>query len=161
MQMDIEGAEYNILLNCERRLLSRFRILVVEFHHLHRALYDYRILNEVCLPVFAELEKDLVCVHAHPNNYQPNGHRIPGHDACMPEFLELTFLRRDRFTPSSSQHHNPVMIPHPLDIVNVPKNEPMYLEAEWSSGRHWRSRLKILQQRIFTNFLGVVPSDSE
>jgi FkbM family methyltransferase len=150
LQMDIEGAEYGILLSLEREVLSRFRILVIEFHSLHRALADYRVLRDVCLPLFENISRDFVCIHAHPNNYLPFGHVIPGHSASLPELLELTFLRRDRFLGSRPFADRPVLIPHPLDVSNVPANPPFFLEAAWSGGRrHWRSRLKILQERLF------------
>jgi hypothetical protein len=148
LQMDIEGAEYEILANLDRSVLTRFRCLVIEFHHLHRAFYDQRILEEVCLPVFESLDRDFVCVHAHANNYWPHGHLIPGHAACMPEFLELTFLRRDRFLLKPHQKRFPVKVPHPLDITNVPDNQPFFLEEEWGSGRHWRSKIKIIRERL-------------
>lgn len=34
LQMDIEGAEYDVIPNVEPSLLRRFRILVIEFHKL-------------------------------------------------------------------------------------------------------------------------------
>lgn len=140
LQMDIEGPEYAILLNLERDILSLFGILVIGFHFLHRALADSRVLHRVCLPVFENISRDLVCMHAHPNNYFPFGHVIPGHSASLPELLELTFLRRDRFLGSRPFADRQVLIPHPLDISNVLANPPFFLEAAWSGGRrHWRS----------------------
>jgi hypothetical protein len=152
LQMDIEGAEYGILMNLADGLLSRFRILVIEFHHLHRALYDPRVLYEVCLPTLEALSRNFTCVHVHPNNYCPHGHPIPNHSACMPEFLEVTFLRNDRFSLSSRNAFFPMMIPHPLDIANVPDNPPMFLEAEWGSGRSLRSSLKIASDKLHYSF---------
>ena len=32
LQMDIEGAEYQVLLDLEENLLKKFRIMIVEFH---------------------------------------------------------------------------------------------------------------------------------
>jgi hypothetical protein len=34
--MDIEGAEYEVLHSVSAALLKRFRVVVVEFHHLHQ-----------------------------------------------------------------------------------------------------------------------------
>ncbi|MCB9032749.1 MAG: FkbM family methyltransferase [Chitinophagales bacterium] len=110
LQMDIEGAEYNSFINMSDALLSRFRILVVEFHDLHKlwTKYSYNIITDV----FNKILQTHVCVHIHPNNY--SGIDIQ-EDIAIPRFAEFTFIRKDRVitqTPCTS-------FPHPLDFDNT------------------------------------------
>jgi len=149
LQMDIEGGEYKVLLDVDRALLASFRILVIEFHAVHNALFDPFLMHHVGLPVFNKIAQDFVCVHAHPNNNKPYGHKIPGLNASMPRAIELTFLRRDRFKFAAASGLLPVMIPHPLDDVNVSFRPPFFLEAHWCGGkRPWRSHWKIQRDRL-------------
>jgi len=48
--MDIEGSEYNVLLNTSNTCISKFRIMVIEFHGLER-LKSERLLNQTFTPV--------------------------------------------------------------------------------------------------------------
>ena len=66
LQMDIEGAEYDVLANTSDQLLSRFRIIAIEFHGLGN-LWRKPFLERV-LPVFNKILQTHSCVHAHPNN---------------------------------------------------------------------------------------------
>lgn len=143
LQMDIEGAEYRNLLLTPRGILSRFRILLIEFHGL-RALRDSRVFRQIVRPVMEKLARDFHCVHAHGNNacgVANFGKGIEG----IPDVLELSFLRRDRMR---GHQWFPVCLPHPLDIVNVPGRAPLHLGPGWSGGsRHWRARMKVLGDR--------------
>jgi hypothetical protein len=64
LQMDSEGAEYAILFDLEREILSRLRILVIKFHVLHRALVDPNVLQGVCLLMFEKISRDFICIPA-------------------------------------------------------------------------------------------------
>ncbi len=106
LQMDIEGYEYEVLASIPAPVLSRFRIIIVEFHGLARLLD--RSFHDAVFPVFEKLSQSHVCAHAHPNNYLGSRRN---HGIEIPELLEMTFLRRDRaasLTPACS-------FPHPLD----------------------------------------------
>ena len=46
LQMDIEGAEWPVLLNTSRQILQRFRIIIIEFHDLDR-LMDKHAFNVI------------------------------------------------------------------------------------------------------------------
>ncbi len=122
LQMDIEGAEYEVLLNTPDALLNRFRILVIEFHRLHQLAERQSFQWMSC--AFRKLLRNHAVVHAHPNNHRRilncGGVQIPG-------VLEMTFLRRDRFRPGTA----PVVIPHPLDAINVPSRPEVPLPACW------------------------------
>jgi len=66
LQIDIEGFEYETFLNVSDVLLSRFRIIVAEFHYLDR-LWN-KPYFEIASRVFDRLLQTHSCVHNHPNN---------------------------------------------------------------------------------------------
>lgn len=111
LQMDIEGAEYDVLRTAPPELLRRFRIILVEFHRTHRALVPkgYARLSAA----LGKLAADFVPVHLHVNNARPFV-RFGAYD--VPRAFELTWLRRDRVARAA-----PVArLPHPLDTPNLP-----------------------------------------
>lgn len=145
LQMDIEGAEYRNLLETPDQVLRRFRIIVIEFHRL-RAIMNSRILDKVISPILKKIDKDFQSVHAHPNNCCGD-FLIPGTGINLPNTIELTFLRRDRVNVRSDEKMAPIFVPHPLDVVNVRRRAPLFLNDSWLlSKRPLKSRLKILKQ---------------
>lgn len=125
LQMDIEGAEYEVLICTPRELLSQFRIIVVEFHDLTE-LWNSQFFKFASI-AFSKLLNDFTCVHIHPNNLA--GITVAkGID--IPRVMEFTFLRNDRvlsLTPVNS-------LPHPLDKPNVPGSD-IKLSNLWLQGR--------------------------
>ncbi len=112
LQMDIEGFEYEVILNTSAALQSRFRIIVIEFHHLTE-LWNSSYFGLISR-AFEKLLQTHVCVHMHPNNYaQP----YLKDDIEIPPLMEMTFLRKDRVEQSS----NVLTFPHPLDFDNTEK----------------------------------------
>lgn len=91
LQMDVEGAEWGCLRGLPRHTLRRFRIVVVEFHDVTRAMSAH------LLPVMQEaidvLTRDFVVVAARVNPV--GGSRRVG-ATYVPRLLEVTFHRRDR-----------------------------------------------------------------
>lgn len=145
LQMDIEGAEYRNLLEIPDQVLRRFRIIVIEFHRL-RGIMNSRILDKVISPVFKKIDRDFLSVHAHPNNCCGD-FLILETGINLPNIIELTFLRRDRFKTKSDKKMYPIFIPHSLDVVNVRRRAPLFLNESWLPGkRPLKSRLKILTQ---------------
>lgn len=145
LQMDIEGAEYRNILATENADLGRFRIVVMELHRVAAAFSRPRIFHQVLKPFLEKLSKDFICVHAHPNNasyaYTPPALGIP-----VPNLLEVTLLRRDRFKSRDTTTYHPATLPHPLDITNVPGHRPLSLSQDWFSGsRPAAARLKIIK----------------
>ena len=122
LQMDIEGAEYTSLLNISDDLLNLFRIIVIEFHDLHKfwnkGFYD---IASVC---FDKILLNHTCVHIHPNNFEPidsnNGIEIP-------MAAEFTFIRNDRFSTKSYQKS----LPHNLDNDNSNERKSILLPKIW------------------------------
>jgi hypothetical protein len=67
LQMDIESYEYPSIISMSNALLSRFRIIVIEFHKLHK-LWNKEFYS-LASAVFQKLLQTHTCVHIHPNNY--------------------------------------------------------------------------------------------
>ncbi|MFN8250472.1 MAG: FkbM family methyltransferase [Ferruginibacter sp.] len=114
LQMDIEGGEYDVLMETSSETLKRFRIILVEFHDVDR-LFDpigYQLISAA----FYKLLKDFEVVHIHPNNFSKTLKRGAYE---IPPLLEFTFLRKDRISQTSFAG----TFPHPLDRVNV-KEKP-------------------------------------
>lgn len=126
LQMDIEGAEYGVIDNADRSLLRRFRIIVVEFHHLDTIGQPFACRR--IAEALAKLRLDFVPVHLHPNNYAGLV-RIGG--LRVPPLLEVTYLRKDR-CPDAVPSRSP--FPHPLDRDNVPRKRSVVLPPEWHGG---------------------------
>jgi len=124
LQMDIEGAEYEVILSTPLSLLMSFRILIVELHWLER-LFDpfaFGIVKACC----EKLLSRFYVVHAHPNNcsglVQHNGIEIP-------DVMEVTFYSRARGAPGDYC----TTYPHPLDVDNCRERAPMTLPDCWWS----------------------------
>lgn len=122
LQMDIEGAEYEVLHSLSDELLNKFRIIVVEFHRLHQLLdrFSFSLMS----PAFRKLLRTHAVVHIHPNNV---GGVINFAGVSVPMTMEFTFLRRDRLRPTQTR---PVY-PHPLDHKNVAAKPDVVLPPSW------------------------------
>lgn len=122
LQMDIEGAEYGVLLSANQSTLRRFRIIVLEVHGL-QSIWQPKGLELVDL-MFQKLLLHFDVVHLHPNNcLAPQGFG----EALVPPVMELTLLRKDR-----AQTRRPVTsLPHHLDRKNVPHLKDFALPKCW------------------------------
>ena len=119
LQMDIEGAEYPVLLDTPAAALRRFRTIVLEIHDFDQVFVrsTYRFYRQV----IEKLVADFVVVHLHPNNGtkpRTNGR------VAVPKVLEITLLRRDHARIVDGR--KPVY-PHPLDAPNLPRNPNVVL----------------------------------
>ena len=121
LQMDIEGSEYNVILDTNNRTLSNFRILVIEFHDLDMLFNQigYKTISST----FEKLLENFKVVHIHPNNccsfYEYGGVKIP-------KVMEFTFLNKNRI----KYYENSSKFPHKLDIDNT-KNKTIDLPRNW------------------------------
>jgi hypothetical protein len=122
LQMDIEGAEYEVIHSLSDELLKRFRIIVVEFHRLHQLLdrFSFGLMS----PAFRKLLRTHAVVHIHPNNV---GGVISSAGLSVPMTMEFTFLRRDRLRES----RRTLVFPHPLDHRNVAAKPDVVLPQSW------------------------------
>ena len=114
LQMDIEGAEFTVFLDTPSSTLKKFRIMVVEFHNMHK-LFNKESFQFV-KQVFDKILMDFSVVHIHPNNDNP---MISMGKFDVPPVIEFTFYRKDLV------HHvdHKLTFPHPLDSPNI-KNKP-------------------------------------
>ncbi|MDU8942145.1 FkbM family methyltransferase [Ovoidimarina sediminis] len=107
LQMDIEGAEYEVISVMDPDLIRRFRIMIFELHDVVGKLLNDRASLSAFLD---KLQADHVLCHLHPNNASPPV-RLLGQN--VPDLIEVTFLRRDRATPAGEARY-----PHPQDQRN-------------------------------------------
>lgn len=107
LQMDIEGFEYETILNISTNLMSRFRIIVIEFHLLNQLWNGqfYKFASRA----FEKLCQTHTCVHIHPNNCA-NFFNKEG--LSIPPALEFTFYRSDKIDGQPYAQS----FPHPLDF---------------------------------------------
>ena len=124
LQMDIEGGEFDVLIESDKSLLRRFRMMVIEFHHME-SIFERNNLP-LLRALFAKLHQDFDIVHLHANNY----HGIA--ESCgvgIPPIFEITYLRRDRV--ANLAIGGPILLPHPLDKPNVPDVSDIVMPELW------------------------------
>lgn len=122
LQMDIEGAEYAVLLSTPPEILKRFRIIIIEFHGVD-TLAERRGLELISM-AFERLLGDFDVAHAHVNNCA-EVISYAGFD--LPPVMEFTFHRKDR-----SRSRKPTLrFPHPLDQACVPGLKDVRLPFCW------------------------------
>lgn len=121
LQMDIEGAEYEVLLSTTEELLKQFRIIVFEVHGLDQ-WWNAPFFNLVSC-AFRKLNQNHICVHNHPNTlagiFEFGGLQLPRR-------IELTFHRKDRVINREYRTD----FPHPLDYDNS-SNSSLKLPSHW------------------------------
>jgi hypothetical protein len=121
LQMDIDGAEYPVLMNTGIDLLSRFRIMAIEFHSLER--WSDPAFFRLVDAMFTKLLSIFHLVHIHPNNCCGTSN-LSG--VIVPNVAEMTFLRKDRSKRIGYCHQ----FPHSLDQANVPGDD-LVLPRTW------------------------------
>jgi hypothetical protein len=128
LQMDIEGAEWRVLLDASPEVLNRFRIMVIEFHDLKEMFgrFSYGMIEAT----FNKILSTHSVVHIHPNNISPMAHFF---DIPIPPLVEITFYRNDRMFNAE----RPSRFPHPLDSDNVPNLPSIVLPECW-----WRAEVR-------------------
>lgn len=106
LQMDIEEAEYEVILSTPDSLLDQFRIIVVEFHELHKLFdpFGFRLISSC----FEKLLERFCVVHIHPNNI---GGSLKRDGIEIPKMLEFTFFNKKRVHSAKPQ----TIFPHKLD----------------------------------------------
>jgi hypothetical protein len=122
LQMDIEGAEYGVVLDASAEILRRFRIIVMEVHGLDD-LWDPKGFELINL-AFTKLLNDFQVVHIHPNNCCLP---VVFDGLSIPPVMEFTLIRRDRIVSSAPA----TTFPHPLDKPNVAGRADFALPECW------------------------------
>ena len=120
LQMDIEGAEYDVLAFEDNSVLNKFSVLVVEFHGFER-LFKPSFVSSIDI-TFQKILKNFAIVHIHPNNCCG----IFNYDDIeIPSVCEITFVRRD-VLPLIDTADN-LTFPHALDCKNVSEKNDIVL----------------------------------
>jgi hypothetical protein len=125
LQMDIEGAEYISILSTPQEILTKFRIIVVEFHNLEHLTEKFA--SEIIQATVKKISTDYDVVHIHPNNARPLS---PWGKLLIPPTLEVTFIRKDRVRNRRTTEG----LPHELDEPNVADIADVRLPAYWWDG---------------------------
>lgn len=123
LQMDIEGAEYRVLLDLSDEMLKSFRIMVVEFHHLDRMLARFPL--RIIKATFQKLLRHHHIVHIHPNNVAGPSKRK---EIEIPPVMEFTFYRKDR---ARVMRDRKLCFPHRLDHDNLANRPSLVLPSCW------------------------------
>lgn len=92
LQIDIEGAEWDVLKNIDPQTLAQFKIITIELHNLHEAPLGGRFED-----IKISLEKLLVGhlpVWLNPNNFEAG---VDFQGLVIPPVCEVTFVRRDYY----------------------------------------------------------------
>ena len=110
LQMDIEGAEYDILPTLPEMILKKFRIILIEFHDFDKVFN--RDEFEKIKNSLKKLEKTHLPCHFHANNTVPF---VSFEKSIISPVFEMTYIRKDR-VKSMLINTN---IPHPLDQPNT------------------------------------------
>ena len=115
--MDIEGGEYLNLALTPHQILSKFRIIVIEFHDLSKSVASFEFLSMLDV-VLRKLLQSHYVVHFHENTTS-NLFKV-GHET-FPTVIEITLHKRDRvksLEKSKSIRHN-LDSPNSSDMVNA------------------------------------------
>jgi hypothetical protein len=110
LQMDIEGAEFEVITSTPDDLWKRFKYIAIEFHDMHLIWEKNRF--DLVASAMAKLNKTHFICHLHANNY---GLPVIFEEVQLSTSLEITFARR-----SSYRILGPAPLPHRLDSPNNP-----------------------------------------
>jgi hypothetical protein len=124
LQMDIEGAEYEVIMDAKQEILQKFRIIVIEFHDLEFLLS--KIGHQLISNTFKKILRNFEIVHIHPNNIMKEK-RFVYRQFEIPSVLEITFLRKDRISIQQPL----ITFPHPQDKPNSQELDDYVLPHCW------------------------------
>jgi hypothetical protein len=119
LKIDIEGAEWEIFRSLDRNQLSRFKQIVGEFHNIHNLVRNEKG-QELVLSVLKCLTNSHTFVNLHPNNW---GRADIIQGFLVPDVLEFTLVRNDRFSYFQDQRNNRANLNRP----NNPLAPEIYL----------------------------------
>ena len=121
-QIDIEGDEYNLILNTPNKIFKDFKLLVIEFHNVQ--LIRNSFIYDFYFNALSKILEDFNICHIHINNAEKPT-KVRGIN--VPHVLEVTFLRKDFY----EEKRQKVTIPHQLDEKNVPEKDNVFFDDNW------------------------------
>lgn len=112
LQMDIEGAEWEVVTEVNKDLLRRFQVIVIEIHNLGTKMIKIEQRAKV-IKFIRALTRDHFVAHFHPNNCCPV---VQVEGIGVPNVVELTLLRKDKWMPPRRAFAS---LPHELDVPST------------------------------------------
>lgn len=122
LQMDIEGGEYESILSTPDSVLSRFRIIAIEFHNIET--WGQGHFLSLVEATFGKLLNLFHVVHNHPNNAMGI---VDLNGFLAPRLFEITLLRKDRV----KETHGFAKLPHALDRPNLLDRPDIVFPEGW------------------------------
>lgn len=124
LQMDIENSEYASILAASSDTLKRFKVLVFEFHNIHKLFDPIGLM--IYRSCFDKILQHFDVVHLHPNNFLDTQQM---NDLVIPRCMEFTFERK----ATNAVHDKGYVsaFPHPLDRECVSDKPPLPLPRCW------------------------------
>ena len=123
LSMDIENNEWSVLLDTPLSTLSKFKILVIEFHNFAKYIVNKDSFMFV-EDVFKKIKNSFEIVHIHPNNCCDT---IKYQDLKIPNVVEITFLNKDSLNLTNEK----LTYPHKLDSKNIFEKDDIILQKIW------------------------------
>jgi len=123
LKLDIEGFEIEAILNILEEYLSKFTILIVEFHNF--ASLKNKISLKIYNIIFDKILKYFEVCHIHPNN-QSDVIKIK--NLTIPHVMEFTFLNK-RFC-SNIKKNNKKKYPLPEDAKTINSKKEIVLTKD-------------------------------
>jgi hypothetical protein len=112
LQMDIEGAEWDIFANLDEDALLHFKQVIVEFHYIN--------FDEKKLEILEKILNTHIPVHIHVNNHGDDFYYTKKNNFLWhPNLLEITYARIKDYTYTPCNNY----FPTPLDAANE-KDKP-------------------------------------
>lgn len=104
--MDVEGAEWDVIMNTPSEIWNQFKQMTFEFHRVTD------LDNPNILPALQKLNRTHQVVWVHGNNY---GYVGKAGDIEIPAYLELTYLNRMQYQTSLAICNFPLDVDSPTD----------------------------------------------
>lgn len=123
LQMDIEGAEYEVILGCNK--LKKFKYICIELHDFYNVATQNAISRK--RKALEKLLNDFTCCHIHFNN---TDRLIQVGEWQVPNYIELTLVRNDALKNLSVLDQK-VKLPHFADRTCEPRERDIFVPSNW------------------------------
>jgi hypothetical protein len=122
LKIDIEGAEWDVLRDLDKSVLSQFDQIVLEFHNLTSPSNKEKMEEAV-----QTINQTHSIIHIHPNNcgtYKMIGNKV------LPELIEATYVLKSRYGTVPTE----LFLPHELDQANNVNFPDIYIGSWGENG---------------------------
>lgn len=122
LQMDIEGAEYEVLRNTASEILNRFHTIIIEFHYFEMIKNSFLFETKI-KPVFDLLLSNHIPIYLNPNNCCGE---VKFRSYRFPRVFEITLIRRSDLRKLSDSKYDEIP-----NSINIPLHPPIVID--WNS----------------------------